>query len=86
MVVRDALYTQVKEALAAMSLRIEDFDQARLTKEQMYVKLGEIVGQVIGLSFDFGFVVGCSSEPEDIPPGGTLLDIELTELGEDDAS
>ena len=41
------------------------------------------VGDIIGHSFDFGFQVGVAALPEDIKPGETVLDIDLSELPED---
>lgn len=83
MKVREVLFRQSKESLAAMSIVIEDFDQAQITKTLMYERLATLVGDIIGHSFDFGFQVGVAAVPEDIKPGETVLDLDLSEMPED---
>ena len=84
MKVREVLLEQSKQSLAGLSVQIEAFDQAQITKVEMYEKLATIVGEIIGHSFDFGFQLGVAAVPEDIKPGESVLDIDLTELpGED---
>lgn len=85
MKVREVLFLQVKESLAALSVEVEAFDQAQVTKEKMYEKLAYVMGTAIGHAFDFGFQVGVAAVPEDIKPGETALDIDLTEMEDDDA-
>lgn len=79
MKVREILFTQSKESLASLSLDIEAFDQAKITKEKMYLQLAEKVALLIGHAFDFGFQVGVAAIPEDIGPGETVLDINIEE-------
>jgi len=69
MKVREVLFRQSKESLAAMSRVIEDFDQAQITKTLMYERLATLVGDIIGHSFDFGFQVGVAAVPRTSSPG-----------------
>ena len=84
MTVEEVLRGKSENLVVRLGMVVTDFDNAFLTKEQVFTSLRELVEEHTAGVFDFGFGLGINVEPADEGEEGSLLsDMELDEEDDD---